>query len=160
MEGVQRPGRKFVRYVPGMFSLVTVPVMLVLFTWLRLAQRPHYHTMEVNWYNEAYFSRMKWFHKPPRRQYLHITLTGKEGSDNVRIAFGELYIREVYANRDTLHGVDFHFSEHSKYAAFVRVLDMANINDIRYYMASDDGIKMYYNGNERAEQPPKPLGYL
>ena len=136
--------RKKLLYVPGMISLLGVPLLFVYFSWLRISEIPHYQTMEVNWYNEAIMSKIKWWSKLPYRQYLNLTLTGNIDSDEVRIAFGELYAKEIHANRDTIHGVFFHFSDRSKYSEFVRVFDEWNINCFRCYCASDDGIRIYY----------------
>ncbi len=139
--------RKQLRYVPGMISLLAVPLLFVFFTWKRLAEMPHYHTMEVNWYNKTYFDKYKFLgrgFKIPSRKFLDITLTGNIDSDKVRIAFGELYIHELYANEDSVHGIDFHFGPCSKYGEFVEVLDMLNINCVRIYAPSDNGIKVYY----------------
>ncbi len=145
MQHKQGIKRRYLWYVPGMISQVAMPVFFIIFIWKGLAERPRYHTMEVNCYNEAYLSKfmgIEW--EIPKRQYLVITLTGNLDSDDIRINFGELYIKEIYANNDSVHGVDFHFAANSKYKEFVRLLDIANINNIRCYAPSDDGIKVFY----------------
>lgn len=141
--------RKKITYVPGMISLLTIPFIFLYFGKKQLAQIRSFYAMEVNWYNEKITT---WYIPPPERQYLDISLTGNADSNAFKILFGELYIKEIHAKKDTIHGVNFHFTSKSKYAEFVRVLDLTNINCVSYFIVSDDNIRMMYYEKERVLQ--------
>jgi hypothetical protein len=130
-------------YVPGLISLCVIPIIFFYFIERRFAEKPRLHMMEVYWYEYDFWKSSKSVHwLVPSRQYLEITLTGNIDSDEVRLQFGELRVREIYANKDTINGVNFHFGDKSKYEEFVRVLDMCN-SCCKYFTVSDSGIKIY-----------------
>ena len=136
--------RKKLRYVPGMISALTVPLLFTFYGLKNLSEIPHYHATEVNWYDESFHPAYGKMWKTPARQYLTLNLTGNRDSDALRIQFGELYIREIYEKKDTVNGVKFILSTTSKYCELVAILDIANINNIRFYAPSDHGTLMYY----------------
>ena len=94
----------------------------------------------MNWYKEGVHPH--WI--IPKRQFLDVTFTGDTTIDRIKLNFGQVYIRELLANKDTVHGIDFHFSDRSTYATLVGVLDICNMEDARTYAPSDNGIKIYY----------------
>ncbi len=144
MEQLRLPRRKKLGYVPGMISLLTVPFLFLYYGNKRIAEIPNYRVMELNWPGQAFHSKYLSYVNPPPRQYLDIILTGNKDSDEVRIRFGTLYVRELFSNKDSVHGLIFHFGVHSTYEEFVRLLDMPNIYDIRYFYPTDDGLKFFY----------------
>jgi len=101
----------------------------------------HAVAMEVYWYKEG---QNKFWQPPPQRKYVDITFTGDTAADRIKLNLGQLYIRGMLHSKDTIHGINFHFSDHARYASLVAVLDVCNIEDAHTYAPSDDGIKVYY----------------
>jgi len=114
--------------------------VLVIF-WLcwPILIKPHYHATEINRYN-----KQSKFWSIPKRQIINITLTGDTILDKANMAIGWAYVRGILRTKDTVHAVDFHFGARSKYAEFVEVLDICNMEDAKTYTASDEGIEIFY----------------
>jgi len=136
--------------LPALVGLFLVAGILFFFVW-PLENRPRGHVMEVWWYNESF---AKW--TIPPRKFIVVTFTGDTASDRKKEEIGGLYVRGMLRNKDTVHGIDFHFGENSRYASFVAVLDIFNIEDAPNYAPSDDGIKVYYVApkKESGNYPP------
>ena len=98
--------------------------------------------MEVNWYNEKNKCEKVLINQ--KRQFLDITFTGDSVEDAIKREFGHIYVRDIMNKQDTVHGIKFHFSDKSRYASFVDVLDICNMEDVKVYFASDDGITVFY----------------
>ena len=142
---IQRRNKIF--YYPVLYSIFSVAVTILVIMWPVLSKK-HIGWIEVNWYKEG----VSWG-PVPRRQFLVVTFTGDNITDSLKLDFGQNFIREMLANKDTVHAIDFHFGEKSRYATFVAVLDICKIEDARYFVASDDGIKVFYYSVSRFQNP-------
>ena len=123
---------------PVLYSLFAVTA---IFMWLwPVLVREHLHTMEVNWANDNILK--KW--KVPPRQYLVVTFTGDTATDRIKMNFGRLYVRDMLRSKDTVHAIDFHFGDSSRYSTFVGVLSICWEKDAKLFPATDSGIKVLY----------------
>ena len=142
------------RYNSKMFYLTTFINMFILpfvffFYTIGGMYKVRYHTMQVNMYNPK--NRFeKEIYQTLQRQCLQILLTGDTNSDNIKIRFGQVYIRQILDTKDTVHAIEFHFGGNSKFWEFVAILDVCNMEDVRCYIVTDSSIKMLY-------YKPKPL---
>ena len=135
-------------YRPGLISLITVPFLFYYFGSARL-RTINKNVLVVNWYDKGYWDTMMkkypFIHfVVPKRNTLELNLTGNVNEDEIKLKFGELYIKEIISNRDTIHAINFHLGGKCKYSTLVRILDICNINEVNYFVPSDSGILMYY----------------
>ena len=125
--------------LPVIFAGLSV-LFIIAFICLGILSKPKLHLIELYWYKEG----VNHYWHIPKRQYLTVTFTGDTCTDQIKLKFGQIYIRELLNNKDTIHGIDFHFSDHSRFSTFVEVLDICTIEQATTYAASDSGYKVYY----------------
>jgi hypothetical protein len=150
--------RKKIYYVPGMISLVLLPILLIYFSKnAKIIRYPK--TFSIFLYNEKYakkhpgYSRQYRDHFPPLRDYAIINLTGQKVEDEKRFAYAEKQIRKILAEKDTLNGVQFFFSKDSNFGEFTETLDILNVNRAKYYMITDNLIWFYYLSPDTTYRP-------
>jgi hypothetical protein len=59
--------------------------------------------------------------KPPSRNYTTIELTGNDSTNQIKLAYATVILKEEKINKDTTNGIHFHFSDDCTYNDFVQV---------------------------------------
>ncbi len=138
--------RKRIFYVPGLISLVLLPVFCYCYIY-RLKPRTNLKTMVVAVPENA--ERLARFGKSdfwvcPKRDYEDLNITGDNIDDRIKLRYGQLEIQQIFAQKDTTKGVHFHFGDKSKYWALVRALDICKREKAQFYMLKDNDLWVPY----------------
>ncbi len=132
-------------YIPGIVSLLGIPLILCYFINRQVNSR--LHVIPVDWYNKQYWRATNnsiGMSLVPERKYLKLELTRNTDSSEIVLNFGEMLIRKIIAERDTLNAVNFVFHDDCKYETLVSALNICLINNVPCYFLSIDGLVMYY----------------
>ena len=151
---------KKIYYTPGLISLIGIPLLLVYYGSKQLSELKK-TVFEVYWYNKSYWDTTNKIqsyisYNVPNRRILELEISGKIDEDEIKLKFGELYIKEIIAKKDTVHAVNFHLGNEWKYSMLVRILDMCTIHEVDFFAPSNNGVLMYYEYPPR-ENPKKNI---
>ena len=141
----KREKRKKIFYVPGMISLVLVP-LFCLYHFYKVDAFRVYHCIDLgipvgNEFEDYKFATL--------RKYKVFSFDGSN-SENVKLKEMRLYLRKLRTEKDTINGIRMHFGSRSHYQTFITALDIlfeenaptwiTNKNDI-YILGSSNTFK-------------------
>lgn len=136
-------------YVPGLISLVLLPLLLV-YIGADVVKRLDIRGIEINAYhprNEDYFPLLK-------RNYREITLAGNSVSDKNSIEAAKILIKDLYVREDTLNGVRFILQDSVSYGTFVGLINFFKAENILYFAIDGENIWVSYRmPDKQVEQP-------
>ncbi|WP_419699398.1 hypothetical protein [Mucilaginibacter sp. NFX135] len=135
-------------YLPGMISLVLLPMFCLIFLFQHKAFM-HQFAMDVTMYDTSLDAKLKipgvyYPQFPPVRNYLDINLDGNDAANKTRLDFARLEIREILDSKDTHKGIRFHFGKTSKYWSYVQAHDICQIEGVPAYTQYQDDIYASY----------------
>ena len=84
----------------------------------------------------------------PPRNYAHISLTGNEITDAIKLDMARTGMRRILMEMDTIHGIHFHFGDSARYKTLIRVMDMLRQEKAQHYLQDSDGIRFLYVSGE------------
>ncbi|WP_143087862.1 hypothetical protein [Chitinophaga sp. YR627] len=150
------PRYKKIYYVPGVISLLVLPVLFVVYA--SVAQRPgSYHVLPVIIRNkqleEKFPEIYKWVAPINERSYEDINITGYQDADQVKLAYAQIRIREILRQNNFAQGIHYHFGDSSNYGAFVKALDILATEEAQLYMVEDNNIWFYHVPPDTTEYP-------
>ncbi len=111
--------------------------------WLR----PVHHSRKLSWLSvdtASTFYKERGIHLPYQREYLLIELDSNEAMNRISLDFAQLYMHQIIANNDTLHGIRFHFGRGAKYEHLIRVLDIFSYESIWRWIPFSNDIWFYH----------------
>lgn len=141
--------------MPGIISLLIIPFIFYRYSEVYLKSISR-NVIEVNWFSPEL---IKMYPKiftdsyPPKREYATVRITGDK-SDKIKLNSAQLKIREIISNEDSQVGIHFIFENQSKYAEFIKTLDILQIEGSRNYMPYKNNIWFYVIGR-RSENNSK-----
>ena len=68
------------------------------------------------------------------KKYTIVTLTGNINSDERKLNIAQKNIQKLISSKDTINGIRFHFDQKSQYWAFVKVLDILQVENAKFYV--------------------------
>jgi hypothetical protein len=68
------------------------------------------------------------------KKYTIVTLTGNINSDETKLNIAQKNIQKLISSKDTINGIRFHFDQKSQYWAFVKVLDILQVENAKFYV--------------------------
>ncbi|MEN2489997.1 hypothetical protein AAYQ05_19500 [Flavobacterium sp. B11] len=130
----KREKRKKIFYVPGMISLVLIPLFCL------------YHFYKVDAFK---VEGMMSFYIPTdsvmignflalKRNYRIVCFNNSLDLERRRINELELALRKLKRENDTVNGIKIHFGKKVKYEMYVRVLEIFQVEDMPYYLQYKD----------------------
>lgn len=136
------------RYIPGIISLIFLPFIFII------SAKNYYRTHNINaliigWADLAFMERNPEFferyrgHYPPKRDYTTIELNGDSQTDEIKLQFAQITIRELLATHDTLKGVHFLFGNKSNYGSFIKAIDICRFEKAKTYMPLENNVWFY-----------------
>ncbi|MFD2248557.1 hypothetical protein [Pontibacter ruber] len=135
-------------YVPGLTSLILVPLMLVYFGKDELRNLDT-RLIEVN----AWHPDLEEHFPFPVRNYKEIILTGNSGQDVPAIKNTQAFIRQMYQETDTVNGIRFIFQDSASYGSFVSLLNFFKQDSIRYFAIYDNSIWVLKKPEPKEDTP-------
>ena len=68
------------------------------------------------------------------KKYTIVTLTGNINSDEAKLNIAQKNIQNLISSKDTINGIRFHFNQKSQYWAFIKVLDILQVENAKFYV--------------------------
>ncbi|MBZ5857736.1 hypothetical protein [Flavihumibacter profundi] len=150
--------RDKIYYVPGLISLLILPLLFIYFSRMEIRERTIYtlplylSTRDLPLKYQALFDDYNGVF-PPNRNYVNV---GMEGNDKLVIAnlnYSKFRIREILAKNDTINGLRFRFGKNSKYWSFVSCIDILKAENARTFVHLEDDIYFYYLSSDTTKTP-------
>lgn len=132
---MSRDTHKKMYYVPGLVSLILVPVLITYFG-RKEEQKLNKAVIEVN----AWHPDLQSYFPLPERNFRQFQLTGNRNKDTNEIENARLLIKQIYTREDTVSGVHFILQDSVTYATFVNILNFFRADSIRYYAIYSNNI--------------------
>ncbi|MDJ1484133.1 hypothetical protein QNI16_26785 [Cytophagaceae bacterium YF14B1] len=130
---------KRIHYVPGLIILLVSPFLLGKIYYAQ-KKRESQRVILISWWKPDFIFNPFQL----KRNYTHITLTGDNETDKIKLDYSQIRIREIVQSKDSSNGVLFHFSDTAKYWTFVRALDICKIENISDYAPYKNDLCIYY----------------
>lgn len=136
------------RYIPGIISLIFLPFIFII------TAKNYYRTHDINvipivWvdlelmeFHSDFFESYRG-HYPPKRDYTTIELNGDSHTDEIKLQFAQITIRELLSSNDTLKGVHFLFGDRSNYGSFIKAIDICRVEKAKTYMPHENNVWFY-----------------
>lgn len=116
---------KKIFYVPGMFSLVLIPLFCLYFFYSQKAF-VEYYSMDLGFPDDKSFQEIKakYGSFPIPRKYEEFVFNSSEELQKDKFIALKLSLQKLKKNNDTVNGVKIHLGEHSDYATYIRILNI------------------------------------
>lgn len=145
---MERKTYRKIRYIPGMISLVLLPIALSYYAGRQISQS-QVHAIKLFWADTMWLRKQEFWHLTGRtpfllkRNYGEISFRGSE-ADLVKLDFARIRIREIVQAVDTLNGLHFVFNDQATYGTFVKTIDCLRTEGAKVYLCSGNDIWFYY----------------
>ncbi|MHC0442276.1 hypothetical protein [Flavobacterium sp. 3-210] len=116
----KREKRKRIFYVPGMISLVFIP-LFCFYHFYKVDAFKVYNAIGLGMPNKNDFEKYK---VAALRNYKVFSFDGSDLDGNKELNEVKLYLRKLVADKDTLNGVKIHFGPKTYYETFIRIIDI------------------------------------
>lgn len=138
----KREKRKKIFYVPGIISLVFIP-LLCLYYFYKVDAFKVYHSIELyvpvgNEFEDYKFLTL--------RKYKVFNFDGSRLENN-RLNEMKLYLRELRIEKDTINGIKMHFGIKSHYQTFITSLDILAEEDAPTWITNKNDIYILGSNN-------------
>ncbi len=133
--------KRKVFFPTGIISLIFLPLFcLVYFYYHHSFQK--YSVLELNYLGSKSLRKMNPRFRPvlPQREFHRIELTGDTQVDRVKLDYVQVYIREIVARKDTVHGIHLVLKDEVKYTNLVRAIDIPYIEKLEQWWMNEKGI--------------------
>jgi hypothetical protein len=150
--------RKPIIYLPGMISLVLLPVACLIFLNMHGPSAGLNRMDIVLWSPDM----VKLFpedyrYYPTHRKYVNITLDGDDEQNKARLVFARSEVTGILQAKDTVRGVNIHFTDKSKYWAYVNAWDICLSQGIQNYRAYNNDFSIIYGRFRKIHTTPAPM---
>lgn len=115
--------RKKIFYVPGMISLILIPLICIIY-FFKTDSFKVYGVIQLGMPNKGDFEKYK---VPTLRNYKVFNFSKSEFSERKNLNEMKLYLRKLMANKDTVNGIKVHYDSKTDYDVFIRTIDIVNI---------------------------------
>ncbi|KAF2513708.1 hypothetical protein EYY60_05635 [Flavobacterium zhairuonense] len=115
----KREKRKKIFYVPGMISLVFIP-LFCLYHFYKVDAFKVYNSIELSMPYENNFEKYKF---STLRKYKEFSFA-RNHSEKKKLNEMRLYLRKLRVEKDTVNGIKIHFGLKSNYQTFISTLDI------------------------------------
>ncbi len=150
----KRKKRKKIFYVPGMISLVFIPLFCLY----------HFHKVDA-----FKVEGMMSFYIPTdsvmienflalKRNYRIVCFNNSLDLERKKINELELALRKLRKENDTVNGIKIHLGKKLKYEMYVRILEILQVEDMPYYLQDkDDFLVMMMPKPKLKNKPELPI---
>lgn len=144
----KREKRKKIFYVPGMISLVFIPLFCLYHFYIVDAFKI-YHGIELNIPVNNEFEK---YNFPTLRKYKVFNFDGSQSEKN-RLNEMKLYLMKLRVEKDTINGIKIHFGSKSTYQTFITSLDILSEEEAPTWITNKNDI--YILGSSNTYKKPK-----
>jgi len=122
-------------YVPGMISLVVLPILLMCYFYDAQKSFVQYGSMDLGLPERGSMKQMKKdFPLLTNRNYQMFTFNGSLESEIKELLKFQKTLKEFNHSKDTISGIKLHFGKQMKYEVFIRILEILNIEKTPTYI--------------------------
>lgn len=142
-----RKSRKRLYYLPGMLSLVLLPLVCL-------------QTLDEHQaFRKQYITPVAWRPKPTKehqqfwleRKYMDIRLTEDEDSNRRKLRQARLAIRQMVRTSDTVHGVHFILEEKALFGSFMQAIDICKQENQEVFVPDNHDIRAFCPAPRRVD---------
>jgi hypothetical protein len=128
--------RKKIFYVPGMISLIFIPLLCLGYFFNKEAFTI-YGGMDIYFADEKSFVEYK---IPVLREYKEFYFNESKSVEKNKLFDLQFFLRKLIKNTDTINGAKVHFGSKTDYDVFVSVIDILNIENVPTWAPYKDDI--------------------
>jgi hypothetical protein len=149
--------RTKIYYSAGLISIILLPIFCIIYLKNNDAFT-NYGSIELQTWNGKDF-------EPEVTKFLNskkfsiVTLTGNLKSYEAKLNIAEKQIKKLILSKDSINGIKFHFEAKSEYWAFVKVLDILQIENAKMYLSYKNDL-WFANPREKKEKKIKSLSFF
>lgn len=155
---------KKIRYIPGMISIVLLPLLGM---WYMNKHNYFQQLTSLDFVAGGFDEYREWFEEIEnsehnleydkenefdKRDYKEVTLNGYKEKSQKTFQYIDNFVNKVIQTNDTVNGLKIHFEEGATYNDFIEVLNIFTERDATTYTLDDN--TMYFAG--RDWKPPSP----
>lgn len=93
---------------------------------------------------------------PTDRKYINITLDGNDDQNRGKLTFARSEVTRMLHSKDTVNGVNIHFTDKSKYWAYVNAWDICLSKGVQNYRVYHDDFRIIYGRFPKLRTTPAP----
>jgi len=133
---------KKIYYLPGLITLIFLPILIVTKTKIEIDKRKNYCI--------EYFTLLESDRKfynysiPAKRKYIEVNIDGNKIKDSLKFLLIQNFARGIDQSKDTVWGMKIFFGEKIKYSTFVNTLNELLKSKVQTYVPINDTIFVYY----------------
>ncbi|UUF14625.1 MULTISPECIES: hypothetical protein [Flavobacterium] len=139
----KREKRKKIFYVPGMISLVLIP-LFCFYHFYKVDAFKVYGAIDLSLPNKGDFEKYK---VETLRKYKVYKFSGNEFEDKKKLNEMRFYLRKLRKEKDTINGIKLQYNSKTNYDTFIRTLDILTIEKAPAWGIFDDDIYVIANSN-------------
>ncbi|MBE8728021.1 hypothetical protein [Flavobacterium hungaricum] len=134
----ERTKRRRIFYVPGMISLVLIP-LFCLYHFYKVDAFKVYGSINISMpYEKDYFAKYKF---ASLREYKVFDFNENESKTKEQLKNVRLYLQNLIKARDTINGVKLHYGPKMHYETFIKTIDI--LNEVEAPVWGIDGNDVY-----------------
>ncbi|WP_289662775.1 hypothetical protein [Flavobacterium panacagri] len=139
----KRKKRKKIFYVPGMISLVLIPLICIVYFYTTDAFKV-YGVIDLSMPNKGDFEK---YEVETLRKYKTYKFNGNEFDDQKMLNEMRFYLRKLKKDKDTLNGIELQYALRTNYETFISTIDVLVLEDVASWVIFDNDIYVIANNN-------------
>ena len=139
--------RKKIFYVPGMISLILIP-LFCFYHFYKVDAFKVYGGIELGMPYENDFEKYK---VPTLRKYKLFNFKASESDGNKQLNEMKLYLKKLVVNKDTVNGIKIHLGKKTYYETFIRIIDIITEENAPTWIINDNDIYILGSSNTYKE---------
>jgi hypothetical protein len=151
----KREKRKRIFYVPGMISLVFIPLFCFCHFYKTNAFKV-YGGLELGLPYEDLFHEYKF---PTLRKYKIFDFNG-EMSEKNKLEEMTFYLRDLKVKKDTINGIQIHFGPKANYQTFISSIEILTLEDAPTWIINDNDIFVIGCSNTPKKRKKSAVTYI
>ncbi|MES2544397.1 MAG: hypothetical protein V4548_05895 [Bacteroidota bacterium] len=154
---------KRIFYVPGMISLVLLPLLCLYYFYGNRAFTTN-QSFQLTLNDTVFIENPKkeMFGNDlynPKRDYKSIILNGSEELDKNKLKEARFEINQIYNSKDSIKGIKFVFGNKAIYKTFVEVLDVLTIDNVEYLTYPNEIYVLYVPKHHSGKVTKGKIGF-
>ncbi|MEA9412692.1 hypothetical protein [Flavobacterium sp. PL02] len=134
-------------YSAGLISIMLLPILCILYLKKNDAFTSYNSIKLEPWNEENYKEEIVPIINS--KKFTAVNLTGNSTSDKAKLNAAEKRIKELIATKDSINGIKFHFEDKSEYWSFIKVLEILETQNAKFYVPYKNDIWFAYSRGEK-----------
>jgi hypothetical protein len=139
--------RKKIVYVPGMISLVFIPLFCMIYFY-KIDSFTVYGLLDITFADDKSFEQYK---VPYLRRYNEFIFNGSKSIEDDKLNELQIFLRELVKTSDTINGVKVHFGSKTDYDVFVQVIQILKVEKVPTWAPYNDDIYILIGSKRKSK---------